>query len=202
VNRSQRFARFTTNVVVRRPVLWRLLRGRVRAMFDVIAPTWEKRIGPDHVAALGLALAALEPPRRALDLGTGTGIAAQTVARRFPGADVIGVDLSPMMVAEATRTRPPELAERVRFEAGDASALRFDDRAFELVTLANMIPFFDELVRVVAPGGAIVISFSLGAETPIYVEPERLTRELGRRGFTDVAAFAAGTSTALLARRS
>jgi ubiquinone/menaquinone biosynthesis C-methylase UbiE len=201
VSRQTRFARLVTDVVVRRPFLWRLLRGRVRAMFDAVAPIWETRIGPDHVAALELALAELDAPRRALDLGSGTGVAAQAVARRFPAAEVVGVDLAPMMVAEAERMLPAELAGRVHFEAGDASALRFADREFELVTLANMIPFFDELARVTRAGSAIVISFSRGAETPIYVPPERLRRELGRRGFAEFAAFSAGPATALLARR-
>jgi len=171
-------------------------------MFDAVAPTWETRIGPDHVAALELALAELAtPPRRVLDLGTGTGVAAQAVAQRFRAAEVVGVDLAPAMVAEARRMLPAELAGRVRFEAGDASALHFADAAFELVTLSNMIPFFDELVRVTASGGAIVLSFSRGASTPIYVPPERLRRELARRGFAEFAAFSAGPATALLARR-
>ena len=198
---AQRVARFVTDTVVQRPGLWRLLRGRTRTMFDELAPTWETRIGPDHVAALSLALAELQPPARVLDLGTGTGVAAQTVARRFEGAHVTGVDLSPAMVAQADAKLPPELADRVGFQVGDASELPFDDGAFDLVTLANMIPFFDELARVTAPAGAIVFSFSRGAETPIYVPPERLRRELGRRGFALFADFSAGPSTALLARR-
>jgi ubiquinone/menaquinone biosynthesis C-methylase UbiE len=198
---TARVARFVTDAVVRRPGLWRLLRGRTRDMFDDIAPTWETRIGPDHVAALSLALAELAPPARALDLGTGTGVAAQAVARRFESAHVVGVDLAPAMVAQAEAKLPPELAARVGFQVGDASELPFDDGAFELVTLANMIPFFDELARVTAPAGAIVFSFSRGAETPIYVRPERLRRELGRRGFALFADFSAGPSTALLARR-
>ena len=32
-----------------------------------------------------------------------------------------------------------------------------------------MIPFFDELARVVRPGGTLVVAFSLGPQTPIYV---------------------------------
>jgi len=201
VNRQQRVARLVTDTVVRRPSLWRLMRGRMRTMFDDIAPTWETRIGPDHVAALSLALAEVPSPARALDLGTGTGVAAQTVARRFAGSEVVGVDLSPGMVAEAEARLPPELAPRLRFRVGDAAELPFDDGAFDLVTLANMIPFFDELVRVTAPDGSIVISFSRGAETPIYVPPERIRRELGRRGFAQFADFSAGPATALLARR-
>ena len=199
---QQRVARLVTDAVVRRPVLWRLLRGRTRTMFDHIAPTWETRIGPDHVAALSLALAELpSPPNRALDLGTGTGVAAQTVARRFADAHVVGVDLAPAMIAEAEAKLPPELAGRVRFQVGDASELPFGAAAFDLVTLSNMIPFFDELARVTTPAGAIVFSFSRGSGTPIYVPPDRLRRELGRRGFSLFADFSAGPATALLARR-
>jgi len=63
-----------------------------------------------------------------------------------------------------------------------------------------MIPFFDELARVVAPGGHVLFGFSAGPETPIWVPPERLREELGARGFTDFADFEAGGGTALLAR--
>jgi ubiquinone/menaquinone biosynthesis C-methylase UbiE len=197
----QRAARLVTDVVVRRPLLWRLLRGWTRGVFDRLAPTWETRIGPHHVTALELALDGLPPPRRVLDLGSGTGVATAAVARRFPDAEVAGVDLSPGMVAEARRQLAPDLESRVHFEVGDASRLPFEDGAFELVVLMNMIPFFDELARVLAPGGAIVFSFSKGAETPIYVPPERLRAELGRRGFTQFADFAADPATALLARK-
>ena len=65
-----------------------------------------------------------------------------------------------------------------------------------------MIPFFDELARVTAPGGTVVFSFSVGPDTPIYVPPDVLRRELSKRGFTDFADFAAGTGTALTARKS
>jgi hypothetical protein len=65
-----------------------------------------------------------------------------------------------------------------------------------------MIPFFDELARVTAPGGSIVFSFSVGPETPIYVPTEVLQKELSTRGFTDFADFAAGNGTALVARKS
>jgi len=190
-----------TDAVVRQPRLWRLLRGRFRRLFDSIAPTWETRIGPQHVAALELALAELEPPRRALDVGTGTGVAAKAVASRFAAVRVTGVDLSPVMIDEAEARLPAELRDRVDFEVGDASELRFEDGAFELVTLANMIPFFDELARVTSPGGVVVLSFSRGAETPIYVEPNRIRRELGRRGFAEFADFSAGAATALRATR-
>jgi hypothetical protein len=54
---------------------------------------------------------------------------------------------------------------------------------------------------VLAPGGQALFAFSAGPETPIYVPAERLRAELGRRGFTEFAEFAAGNGTALLARK-
>ena len=195
---GRRFARLATNAVVRRPGLWRLFRGPLRLQFDRLAPQWDEIIQTDHLAAFELALERVEPPpRRALDLGTGTGAAASVVARRFPEAEVVGVDLADSMIAEARRK-----TDRVRFEVGDAAALRFEDGAFDLVTHANMIPFFDELARVVAPGGYVVFGFSGGSETPIYVDPSRLRGELERRGFTHFAELDAGRGTAFLARKA
>jgi ubiquinone/menaquinone biosynthesis C-methylase UbiE len=198
---AQRFARMVTDAVVRRPLLWRLLRRPLRTMFDGLAPTWETRIGPHHLWALDLALAEVSPPRRVLDLGTGTGVVALALADRYPAADILGIDLSPGMIDEARRKVPSELARRIGFEVGDASALGSPDAAFDLVVLSNMIPFFDELARVVAPGGTLVLSFSKGADTPIYVAPERLRDELGRRGFAEFAEFSAEPATALRAKR-
>ena len=198
---AQRFARLVTDAVVRRPLLWRVLRRPLRSMFDGLAPTWETRIGPHHLLALDAALANLPSPPRVLDLGTGTGVVAMALAERYPEAEVVGIDLSRRMIDEARRKLTPELAGRVRFEVGDASALASPDGAFELVVLSNMIPFFGELARVVAPGGTLVLSFSRGAATPIYVAPERLQRELAARGFVEFAEFSAESGTALRAKR-
>jgi ubiquinone/menaquinone biosynthesis C-methylase UbiE len=140
-------------------------------------------------------------PRRVLDLGSGTGDSAFALARRWPAAEVVGVDLAPAMVAEARRKTPPELAGRVRFEQGDAADLPFPDEAFEVVGLANMIPFVGELARVLAPGGYAVFGFSSGPRTPIYVPPERLRAELERRGFSDFREVDAGRASAVLARK-
>jgi ubiquinone/menaquinone biosynthesis C-methylase UbiE len=198
---GQRFARLVTDAVVRRPSLWRVFRGPLRNMFDGLAPTWETRIGPHHLWALELALEGVPAPRRVLDLGTGTGVVALALGKRFPEAEVVGIDLSPGMIEEARRKVPPALAGRVQLEVGDASALACPDGHFELVVLSNMIPFSDELARVVAPGGTLVLSFSRGAETPIYVASARLRRELGGRGFAEFAEFSAEPATAFRATR-
>jgi ubiquinone/menaquinone biosynthesis C-methylase UbiE len=198
---GQRFARLVTDAVVRRPAVWRLVRRPLRAMFDGLAPSWETRIGEHHLWALDRALADLPPPRHVLDLGTGTGFVAKALAERYPQAEVTGVDLSPGMIHEAHQALRPELSGRVEFEVGDAAALGHPDGAFELVVLSNMIPFFDELARVTATGGWLVLSFSRGDETPIYVPFERLRERLDRRGFTEFAEFSATPATAFRAKR-
>jgi ubiquinone/menaquinone biosynthesis C-methylase UbiE len=174
----------------------------MQLQFDRLAPRWDAMRAPAHLGSFERALEAVDgSPRRVLDLGTGTGAAAFATASRFPDAQVTGTDLSEQMLAEARRKTPPELAEHVRFERADAARLPYGDASFELVTLANMIPFFDELTRVLAPGGWIIFSFSAGPETPIWVPPERLRGELSRRGFTDFADFQVDAGTALLARK-
>jgi SAM-dependent methyltransferase len=199
---GRRFARLATNTAVRWPRLWGPLRRLMRLQFDRLAPRWDTLRSPEHLGSFELALEGVSgPPSRVLDLGTGTGAAAFAVARRFPDAQVTGADLSNEMLAEARRKTPEDLADRVRFEQADAAHLPFGDEAFELITLANMIPFFDELARVLAFGGWALFSFSAGPETPIWVAPERLRAELSRRSFTDFADFRAGSGTALLARK-
>jgi ubiquinone/menaquinone biosynthesis C-methylase UbiE len=200
---GRKFARFTTNQVVRRPALWPLFRRLTRWQFDRIAPRWDEMRSGDAFAPLEAALDSLEStPSRVLDLGTGTGRAAFLLARRYPEAEVVGVDIAPAMLAEARRLTPSELKGRVRFEGADAEHLPYPDSSFDLVSLANMIPFFPELRRVTAPEGIVVFSFSGGANTPIYVPPEVLRRELAEHGFTEFADFAAGNGTALVARKA
>jgi SAM-dependent methyltransferase len=198
----QHFARLTTRAVVSRPRIWRLFRSPLRKQFDSLASRWEERIGPEGLIPLGAALDKLEqPPRRVLDLGTGTGKGARIVAKRFPDAEVVGVDISPAMIERAQALLPGDLHDRIRFEVADASKLRFEDAAFDLVTLLNMIPFFEELARVVAPRGRLVFAFSFGPETPIYVPAETLRKRLEPLGFGEFEEISAGEGTGFLATR-
>jgi SAM-dependent methyltransferase len=197
------FARLSTDLVVRWPFLWRLLRRPLRRMFDQLAPGWGLRRSASYLGAFDVALAALpRAPTRILDLGSGTGEPTVFLARRWPSAEVIGVDVSAHMVKEARRRLPADLADRVTYEVADAASLPFPDGIFDLVTLVNMIPFFDELARVVRNGGYLLVFATQGARTPIYVAPQRLRAELGRRGFEEFAEFAVGTGTSLLSRKS
>jgi ubiquinone/menaquinone biosynthesis C-methylase UbiE len=105
------------------------------------------------------------------------------------------------MIERARAKLSGELARRVRFTCADASALPFADGELDLVTLANAIPFWDELARVAAPGGTVRFSFSSGPATPIWVAPERLRHELARRGFERFEEVRAGRGITVLATK-
>jgi SAM-dependent methyltransferase len=195
---GQRFARVVTQAVVRAPFLWRVFRGPMTRQFDRLAPEWDStRVSRERLAPMLAALDAVPDVQRVLDVGTGSGAVARLLTERWPDAQVTGVDVSPGMVEEARR-----LGSGEHYDVGDASALPYPDASFDLLTLNNMIPFFDELARVTAPGGHVAIAYSRGSGTPIWVPVERVRAELERRGFLHVADFRVGPGVALLARRS
>lgn len=197
---ARRFARLTARAVTAQPGLWPVFRRPLRALFDVLAPFWEARRDPGSLVSLGAALDRLEfAPRRILDLGTGTGLAARFLANRYPDATVVGADLSPAMLAQARRLTT---SDRIAYDVADASRLPYADGSFDLVVLLNMIPFFDELARVTAPDGVIVLAFSSGPSTPIYVAPDVVRRELGGRGFAEFEDIETGAGTAVVVRRA
>jgi 2-polyprenyl-3-methyl-5-hydroxy-6-metoxy-1,4-benzoquinol methylase len=74
--------------------------------------------------------------RRVLDVGTGTGRAALLFARG--GAQVTGVDASDQMLAVA-RQRAADEGLAIRFLPGDAHALEFPDRSFDVVVSLRVL---------------------------------------------------------------
>ena len=195
---GQRFARAVTTLVVRQPMLWKVFRVPLTRNFDRLAPEWDAtRVSPERLRTIGAALDALPaPPHMVLDLGTGTGAAARLAAARWPDAEVTGADVSAGMVREAEQRKS---SDREQYLQADAASLPFPDGAFDLVMLNNMIPFFDELARVTAPGGHVAIAYSLGPGTPIWVPPARVRSELEQRDFAHVADFSVPPGTSLLA---
>jgi demethylmenaquinone methyltransferase/2-methoxy-6-polyprenyl-1,4-benzoquinol methylase len=96
------------------------------------------------------------PGQRVLDVATGTGLVAFALARR--GAEVVGLDQSGEMLAQA-RARP---APRVTFVRGEAEHLPFADAEFDALTFTYLLRYVDdaaatmrELARVLKPGGRI-----------------------------------------------
>jgi demethylmenaquinone methyltransferase/2-methoxy-6-polyprenyl-1,4-benzoquinol methylase len=145
------------------PAPGRLPDQQVRAMFDRIAGVYDLMNG---VMTAGLHhrwrsraadLAKASSSTRVLDVATGTGDLAIEMASR--GADVVGMDFAPQMLAIARRKAP-----RLRFEQGDAQALAYEDASFDAATVGfgarnfgDLRQGLSEMARVVRPGGRVVV---------------------------------------------
>jgi ubiquinone/menaquinone biosynthesis C-methylase UbiE len=184
--------RRVTEAVTSDPGSWGSVKNEVRRTFDDLAATWEERLSPTVLTSLAAGMRHVPEPSTALDLACGTGLAADLVAGTFPDAFVVGADLSEAMVrAGAAKPRPHEL----RFVVADASRLPFSDRRFDLVTVLNGLVFADELARTLRPGGSVLIAFSSGEETPIYLPFDGLERLLTSAGFVQFRHGRAGPGT-------
>jgi tRNA1(Val) A37 N6-methylase TrmN6 len=69
-----------------------------------------------------------------LELGSGSGVASLCLASRVPGARVLGVEIDPELVALANDNAARNaMADRVRFQAGDAETASHHGAAFDHV---------------------------------------------------------------------
>jgi SAM-dependent methyltransferase len=103
-----------------------------------------------------------KPGEKVLDAATGTGAVAILAAEG--GADVVGMDLAPVLV-ETAKQRAAEEGVSVRFEVGDAEAMPYGDATFDVLVSTCGVMFAPdhaavarELARVTRPGGRIALA--------------------------------------------
>jgi demethylmenaquinone methyltransferase/2-methoxy-6-polyprenyl-1,4-benzoquinol methylase len=144
--------------------------AQVREMFDRISGIYD-RLNTVMTAGLhhrwrerAADLANVKPGDAALDVATGTGDLALELGRRVsPGGQVVGVDFSERML-ELAREKAGGSGLPIRFEVANALALPFGDHEFDAATVgfgarnfADLDQGLREMVRVVRPGGRVVV---------------------------------------------
>jgi malonyl-CoA O-methyltransferase len=146
-------------------------------------------------------------PARIVDLGCGTGRSLEALARRFPQAQLLGVDIAPAMLARGRarggwwqralgKSRPLVCADIERLPLAPASC----DFAYSNLALQWCRPqaFFAEAARVLPAGGLLLFStlgpdtlkelraaFGAGHHVHGFVDMHDLGDELVHAGFAD-----------------
>ncbi|MCC9305738.1 methyltransferase domain-containing protein [Kitasatospora sp. RB6PN24] len=125
--------------------------------------------------------------RRLLEVGAGTGIFCAALAEQMPQAEIVGVDPSELMLAEAARHHAHP---RVRYRPGAADALPLTDGSCDAALLSRVVHHLPdrvaaarELARVLRPGGRLVIRTTVRErlDSPVYrYWPELLAHDARR----------------------
>jgi phosphatidylethanolamine/phosphatidyl-N-methylethanolamine N-methyltransferase len=158
----------------------------VAAAYDRWAPIYDLVFG--GVFATGRKEAVIAAERiggRILEVGVGTGI---SLPRYGKSTQVVGVDISESMLDKA-RDRAKRLGpDRIEIEVGDAEDLRFADSEFDVVVAQYVISAvpnperaLDEFVRVVRPGGEIIITTREGAGAGLRGNIEKMLMPITTR---------------------
>ena len=136
--------------------------------YEDFVATGGHEVGPRFRKALQLA--GDLSGKRVLDIGCGRGELVLQSAMR--GADAWGIDYAPVAVeisSGATARADAAARERTHIEQMDVKAMQFDDASFDVVFMMDVVEHlyphelaraFDEIARVMRPGGLLVLHTS------------------------------------------
>ena len=162
-------------------------RETVERAYDRWAPVYDLVFGGVFSKGRKAAIAATNKiGGRVLEVGVGTGISLPQYA---PHLRIFGTDISEAMLRKAkARVREHRLTNVDGLAVMDAQHLGFNDAVFDVVVAQYVITAvpepeatLDEFVRVLKPGGEIVLVNHLGAETGPRASFERWVAPLARR---------------------
>lgn len=141
---------------------------RIAALFSRASDTYST-IGPpffQHFASILVSAANLKPGEKVLDVACGRGAVLFEAARRVTeSGEVVGIDLSPGMVAQTSEAVHDSELRNLDVLVMDAEQLDFPDTTFDAVLcgfgiffLPHMAEALKGFVRVLKPGGRLAVS--------------------------------------------
>ncbi len=168
-----------------------LERHQVAEVYGRWAPVYDIVFGPVFNRGRRAAVHAAERVGgRILEVGVGTGLSLDHYAK---SNHIVGVDISePMLDKARERIKRLRLNNVETIAVMDAEQLMFPDASFDVVVaqyvvtaVPNPEKALDEFVRVVRPGGEIILTSRIGAETGLRGTMEKwlmpVTSRLGWR---------------------
>ena len=135
--------------------------------------------------------------KKVLELGTGTGGTATLLAKQ--GASVVGIDLLPFRLDEATeRANQHKVADAVDFSLMDATQLAFADNTFDFIISKSVLVFTDhaqtakECYRVLKPDGKAIFVENMRNHPIVWLYRKlflKYSRELHYFSLSDIDAI-------------
>jgi phosphatidylethanolamine/phosphatidyl-N-methylethanolamine N-methyltransferase len=190
-------------------------RDQVAEAYGRWAPIYDIVFGPVFRQGRRAAVRAAEGiGGRILEVGVGTGLSLSDYGK---GTRIVGIDISePMLDKARKRVEAEGLTNVEAIEVMDAEHLTVPDASFDVVVaqyVVTAIPnperALNEFVRVVRPGGEIILTTRIGAETGLRGTLEKwlmpLTSRMGWRTefpWSRYERWAEGAEVRLLERRA
>jgi len=153
------------------------LKAFFKSTFNAVADGYDSpamRFFPESAGRIASCLD-LRGDEHVLDVATGTGIVALTLAKDLPDGRVIGIDFSEGMLARAMWKKATGNVHNVTFAEMDMQSLEFPDRHFDVAVSAFSIFFVEDmkklLVHIVGKvkrgGKVLVTTFYENAFSPL-----------------------------------
>lgn len=106
-----------------------------------------------------------KPIKKVVDVGCGIGGSSRHIVRKYEGSTAQGITLSPYQANRGNELAKEQgVADRASFQVADALNMPFEDSTFDLAWslesgehMPDKQKFVNELMRVVAPGGRVII---------------------------------------------
>lgn len=147
--------------------------------------TWDPTIYLEYADQRGrpfvdlLARVRAEAPGRVVDLGCGPGNLTRLLTRRWPEAEVVGVDSSPEMIARARDVPGADwrLADLRDWLAGDTGRVDVLVSNATLQWLPGHLDLMPALVEAVVPGGWLAIQVPGNLDQPSHTVRDDLAQQ-------------------------
>lgn len=138
---------------------------------DANRPWYDKQLGPALAGVPAVHDPLAVPGCRILDVGCGGGWSSISLARAYPSATVLGVDIDqPSVDLAVANARDSGVGDRVRFVCQDAASLPQGtvDVAFAFECVHGMprpVEVLHAVHRTLAPGGSLIVMDEAAADT-------------------------------------